>query len=126
MLCASRAGSPPEPEAALDHPLGVTRRAASVPSIAGAMPVAVHITPRNMSRDDYERVIAELDASGAGEPEGRLFHAAYGTDEVHMFEVWDSPDQFDAHSNQLFAVIQGAGVDAGTVNVHPLHSPHPD
>ena len=47
-------------------------------------------------------------------------------DEVHMFEVWDSPDQFDAHSDRLFAVIQGAGVDAGTVNVHPLHSPHPD
>jgi hypothetical protein len=53
----------------------------------------------------------------------RLFHAAYGEDEVHMFEVWDSPDQFDAHSDRLFAVIQGAGVDAGTVNVHPLHSP---
>jgi hypothetical protein len=51
----------------------------------------------------------------------RLFHAAYGEDEVHMFEVWDSPDQFDAHSDRLFAVIQGARV--GTVNVHPLHSP---
>ena len=43
-----------------------------------------------------------------------------------MFEVWDSPDQFDAHSDRLFAVIQGAGVDAGTVNVHPPHSPHTD
>jgi hypothetical protein len=40
------------------------------------MPVAVHITPHNMSRADYDRVIAELDASGAGEPEGPLFHAA--------------------------------------------------
>ena len=90
------------------------------------MAVAVHITPHNMSSEDYDRVIAELDAAGAGEPEGRLFHAAYGEDEVHMFEVWNSPDQFDAHSDRLFAVIQGAGVDAGTVNVHPLHSPHPD
>jgi len=78
-----------------------------------------------MSRDDYNRVIAELEAAGAGEPEGRQFHAAYGEDEVHMFEVWDSPEQFDAHSDRLFAVIQGAGV-AGTVNVHPLHSPRPD
>ena len=43
-----------------------------------------------------------------------------------MFEVWDSPDRFDAHSDRLFAVIQGAGVDACTVDVHPLHSPHPD
>ena len=102
------------------------RPAETLPSIARALPVAVHITPHNMSREDYDRVIAELAASGAGEPEGRRFHAAYGDDEVHMFEVWDSPDQFDAHSDRLFAVIQGAGVDAGTVNVHPLHSPHPD
>jgi hypothetical protein len=65
------------------------------------MPVAVHITPHNMSREDYDRVIAELDASGAGEPEGRLFHAAYGDDEVHMFEVWDSPENFDAHRSAL-------------------------
>jgi quinol monooxygenase YgiN len=90
------------------------------------MPVAVHITPRNMSKQDYERVIGELYASGGGEPEGRLYHAAYGDDEVHMFEVWESPEQFEAHSDRLFAVIQGAGVDAGTVQVHPLHHPNPD
>jgi hypothetical protein len=43
-----------------------------------------------------------------------------------MFEVLDSPEQFDAHSDRLFAAIQDAGVDAGTVPVHPLHSTHPD
>ena len=90
------------------------------------MPVAVHITSHHMSREDYERVIALLEASGAGEPEGRLFHAAYGEDEVHMFEVWESAEQFDAHSDRFFEVILAAGVDAGSVNVHPLHSPRPD
>jgi quinol monooxygenase YgiN len=91
------------------------------------MPVAVHITPRNMSKQDYEQVIGELYASGGGEPEGRLFHAAYGDDEVHMFEVWESQEHFEAHSDRLFAVIQGAGVDAGIARVHPLHRhPTPD
>jgi quinol monooxygenase YgiN len=79
-----------------------------------------------MSREDYERVMKELEDSGAHEPSGRKFHAAYGDDEVHMFEVWESEEQFDEHREQLFATLQGAGVDGGTVEVHPLHSPHPD
>ena len=86
------------------------------------MAVAVRICPDQMSRADYERMITELEDSGLCEPEGRSFHAAYGDDQVHMFEVWDSPEQFDAHRERLFATLQGAGLDAGTVEIHPLHS----
>ncbi len=89
------------------------------------MAVAVHISAQGMSKDDYARVMGELQATGDGEPEGRLYHAAYGDDEVHMFEVWDSPEQFQAHQDRRFALIQGAGLDAGIVDVHPVHS-HPD
>jgi quinol monooxygenase YgiN len=79
-----------------------------------------------MSRDDYERVIKELEESGAGDPEGRRMHTAYGDKNVYMFEVWDSQEQFDQHGERLFATLQGAGVDAGTVEVHPVHSDIPD
>jgi quinol monooxygenase YgiN len=79
-----------------------------------------------MSKADYERTIKELEQSGAAEPEGRTLHAAYGDDDVRMFEIWDSQEHFDAHRETLFAALQGAGVDAGTVDVHPLHSGHPD
>lgn len=85
------------------------------------MAVAVHITPHHMTRQDYEQMIGELEASGAGEPEGRVFHAAYGDEQVQMFEVWESEDQFKAHREQVFALIQGAGFDAGMVQVHALH-----
>jgi quinol monooxygenase YgiN len=90
------------------------------------MPVAVHITPNQMSKDDYDRVIGELEASGLSQPDGRLYHAAYGQDQVHMFEIWESEEDFDAHRDRMFAVLQGAGVDGGTVDVHPLHSGVPD
>jgi quinol monooxygenase YgiN len=86
------------------------------------MPVAVHISPQHMSKDDYARIIDELEASGLAEPEGRIYHAAYGEDEVHMFEVWRTPEEFEAHRDTMFAVLQGAGVDAGTVEMHPVHS----
>jgi quinol monooxygenase YgiN len=90
------------------------------------MPVAVHITPNQMSKDDYDRVIGELEASGLSQPDGRLYHAAYGQDQVHLFEIWESEEDFDAHRDRMFAVLQGAGVDGGTVDVHPLHSGVPD
>lgn len=77
-----------------------------------------------MSHEEYEKVIAELEKSGV--QEGRLYHAAYGDNELRMFEVWRSQEDFDAHRDKLFAALQGAGVDAGTVEVHPLHSDHPD
>ncbi len=90
------------------------------------MPVAVHICPINMSKDDYQKVIGDLEKSGAGEPEGRLYHAAYGEDDVQMFEVWRSEEDFDAHRDRLFVTLQGVGLDAGSVDVHPLHSERPD
>lgn len=87
------------------------------------MPVAVHICPDHMSKQDYESMIAELKSSGAGEPEGRQFHAAYGdSDSLCMFEVWDSKEQFEAHQSQLFAKLQDASIGAGDVTIHPLHS----
>ena len=90
------------------------------------MPVAVHISPQHMSKADYERLIKELQESGHGDPEGRLSHTAYGEDEVHVFEVWESPEQFEAHRDRLYSVYLGSGVDAGTIDVMPVHSEHPD
>jgi quinol monooxygenase YgiN len=79
-----------------------------------------------MSKDDYQQVIGDLEKEGVHEPEGRLYHAAYGEDQVQMFEVWRSQEDFDAHRDQLFATLQGAGVNVDSVDVHPLHSGHPD
>jgi hypothetical protein len=92
----------------------------------GAMPIAVHISPQNMSKDDYSRMIGDLEASGV--PEGRLYHAAYGEDELEIFEVWQSPEQFDAHRDRMFSLMQGSGLDAGAgrIRVEQLHSELPD
>ena len=70
------------------------------------MSVAVHITCQHMWEEDY--------------------HAAYGNDDVKMFEVWESPEHFEAHRENLFAAIQCAGVDSAGIEIHSLHSPHPD
>jgi quinol monooxygenase YgiN len=79
-----------------------------------------------MSKGDYEQVIGELEQAHGGEPEGRLYHAAYGEDEVHMFEIWESRQHFEDSQETLMAVLQGAGVGSADVQIHPLHSEHPD
>jgi hypothetical protein len=90
------------------------------------MPVAVHISPTHMTKEDYERVIGELQARGAADPDGRVFHTAYGEDPVMMFEVWHSQEQFEDHRASLLDAIDAAGVDAAAVVLHPVHSEHPD
>jgi quinol monooxygenase YgiN len=90
------------------------------------MPVAVHITPQHMSKEDYERIIAELRAAGVAEPEGRLYHAAYGEDEIRVFEVWESREEFDAHRQRVLTLLEGSMFDAGTAEVYRLHAASPD
>jgi quinol monooxygenase YgiN len=90
------------------------------------MPVAIRITPHQMSKEDYDSAIAELKASGTAEPDGRLFHAAYGDDEVHLFEVWESPEQFEVHREQTLANLQASTLGSATYEVHELHSTRPD
>jgi quinol monooxygenase YgiN len=90
------------------------------------MPVAIHICPDHMTKDDYKRAIGDLEKEGVHEPDGRLYHAAYGDDNVQLFEVWRSEDEFDAHKDKLFGALQGVGVNVDNVAIDPLHSEHPD
>jgi hypothetical protein len=87
-----------------------------------AVPIAVRITPTNMTRDDYEKIMSELEESGGGSPEGRVFHAGYGEDEVHMFDVWESRESFQPYHDDLMARLQGAGIDGGIVEIEPIHN----
>jgi hypothetical protein len=87
-----------------------------------AVPIAVRITPSNMTRDDYERVMQELEESESASTDGRVFHASYGEEEVHMFDVWESHESFQPYHENLVGLLQGAGIDAGVVQIEPVHN----
>jgi quinol monooxygenase YgiN len=86
------------------------------------VPIAVRITPSNMTRDDYETIMKQLQETGSGDPEGRTFHAAFGEDEVHMFDVWESQEAFQPHHDNLMNLLQGAGIDGGIVQIETIHN----
>jgi hypothetical protein len=85
------------------------------------MPVAVHITARKMSHEDRQKVLGDFLDPDTADPDGRQYHAAYGDgDELRMFEVWDSEDQFSAHYEDQFGRMLAATYGI-TYEVHPLH-----
>ena len=85
------------------------------------MPVAVHITARKMSHEDRHKVLQDFLGPDADDPEGRQYHAAYGDDEeLRLFEIWDSEDQFKEHYDDRFGRMLAATYGI-TYDVHPLH-----
>ncbi len=70
------------------------------------MPVALLSTPASMTVEQYDRVIEQLEASGAGAPPGRRFHACYGPrNHLMLFDVWDSMDEFRAFGATLMPIL---------------------
>lgn len=84
------------------------------------MAITVRISPQKMSRDDYEKVMHELEVKGSGDPDGRLSHTSHGDESVHLEETWESREQFERHQEDRLAVLEAAGLDAGIVDVRQL------
>jgi len=86
------------------------------------MPIAVHISPKQCTREDYERIMHELQQDGHGSPDGRISHTSFGDDDVEMFETWESHDHFQPYHDRMVTAMQAAGCDAGlVVSTNPVH-----
>jgi len=70
------------------------------------MAVAFLSTPASLTAEQYDRVTKQLDASGAGDPPGRRFHACFGpADHLTVFDVWDSAEQLQAFGITLMPIL---------------------
>ena len=79
--------------------------------------------PASMNASQYDDIIQRLDQAGAGAPQGRLYHACYGpSDALHVFDVWESQESFERFGAVLMPILQQAGVDPGTPEVHAVHN----
>jgi hypothetical protein len=64
-----------------------------------------------------------LEKAGQGAPKGRLTHVAYGDpDNLHVADVWESQDAFEAFGATLIPIMQGIGVDPGQPKVTEVHN----
>ena len=87
------------------------------------MAIAIYTHPAALSAAQYDEVMQKLDAAGQGKPKGRLHHSTFGPDDQLMiYDVWDSQEDFDAFGAVLMPILAEVGLDPGQPDVMPVHS----
>ena len=85
--------------------------------------VALLFTPTSMTAEQYDRVIEQLEASGAGAPPGRRFHASFGPPHrLTLFEVWDSMEEFQAFGTTLLPILANEEIEMAPAEPLEIHS----
>lgn len=73
--------------------------------------------------DQYDAAIKQLDAAGAGAPDGRSEHVALEFEgNIIVFDIWDSQEQFEAFGATLMPILTELGVDPGQPMVAAVHN----
>jgi hypothetical protein len=89
------------------------------------MPFICNFRPKGngMSAAQYDEVMERLQANGAGNPVGRLFHICYGEPgTLYVTDVWDTLENFQAFGKILIPVLQTLGVDVEDPHVVQTHN----
>lgn len=78
------------------------------------MALGVYFTVQGMTAAKYAQVHEQLDAVGQKHPPGRSFHAGYHVgDGMHVFDVWESQESFEAFGQHLMPILAGLEIDPG-------------
>ena len=87
------------------------------------MSFVLTFTPTGFTAAKYEEVIKQLEAAGAGAPKGRSYHVSYGDPEnLHVTDVWESMEDFQAFGETLLPIMQSLGLDPGQPNPVEVHN----
>jgi hypothetical protein len=87
------------------------------------MAVGFYFRPAGFTPEKYDQTLGQLEASGAGAPDGRTLHVALDVGgAIHVFDVWESQEQFDAFGTTLVPLMTAAGVDPGEPMVATVHN----
>ena len=87
------------------------------------MAFGILFTPKSMSAAQYDDCIKRLEKAGAAKPAGRLYHASFGSsNQLCVFDVWDSMASFEKFGQTLMPILQQLGVDPGQPEVKEIHN----
>jgi hypothetical protein len=75
------------------------------------MSIVVRFPTSNVTKEQYDSVRAALEGSGDWPPDGCLVHVAFGdAQDVHVSEIWESPEKLQAFGEKLQPHLAAAGV----------------
>ena len=87
------------------------------------MALGFYFSPTSFTAADYDQLLGELEAAGAGTPAGRLYHVALETDgQIRVFDAWDSQESLDAFGETLVPLMTALGADPGQPSVSKVHN----
>jgi hypothetical protein len=87
------------------------------------MAIAVYFHPKGMTLQQFEEIHRLLNEAGEGRNEHRIHHSGFGQDgDLMVYDVWDTPEHFEAFGKVLMPILAKVGVDAGEPEVMPVHS----
>jgi hypothetical protein len=87
------------------------------------MAVGMYFAANPITPAQYDAVASGLEAAGAGSPPGRILHVALETGgQIQVFDIWESPEAFQALASQMMPVFAEAGVDPGEPQVSTIHN----
>src|ERR1700730_15271197 len=89
------------------------------------MPFGLYFRPAGFTPAIYDDAITHLDEAGAGfgSVPGRTFHCAMEVDgAIHVFDVWESMEQFEKFGETLLPIMNKLGADPGHTQVSPIHN----
>ena len=76
-----------------------------------------------MTSGKYDECLKRLEAAGAGNPRGRLYHVCYGDpNNLLVTDVWDSVENFQKFGETLMPILKEVGIDPGNPAAHPVHN----
>ena len=86
------------------------------------MAIAVKFEAEPTSREKYDQVRRRLEEAGQWPASGLQCHVAYGEPDVEgVFEVWESPEAFEAFGGTLMPLLEEVGINAGEPQVLPVY-----
>jgi len=87
------------------------------------MSFVLTFTPKGFTASQYDEVIKQLYAAGAGAPKGRRYHVCYGDlNGVQVIDVWDSLEEFQAFGQTMVPLMLSLGADPGQPEIKEVHN----
>ena len=76
----------------------------------------------NMSPDQYNTILNELDSKGLSHPSGRIYHVAVQKgSSMEIISIWESEKSFEDFSRTLFPILEKQGISARKPDVLPVY-----
>jgi hypothetical protein len=88
------------------------------------MSIVVRYHPASLTAEKYDATNEKLEAAGLSWPaDGMDYHVCFGTDgDLHVSEIWDSREQWQAFSERLMPLLEEAGIEmSGEPEVFEVH-----